>query len=258
MASLLDEVLDAHGGFDRWNQLEQVHAHLIQGGVVWALTGHPGQLSDVFVTANLHKQWVSHEPFLSPVLRSIYPPDQVIIEEKDGRPDETSRISARELAGHTLETPWSNLRLVYFASTSMWTYLTPPFTYALPGFETQEIDPWDEKGERWRRLRVTWPERPVGHSRVQTLYIDDEGLFVTSTTRSTSRARPGAHLLEGGYADVAGIMVPARHAIFARDDQGNVMADPLTVSIDVDQVEVEERYAPFLRVTGSRKEAPST
>ena len=44
MASLLDEVVDAHGGLDRWNQLEQVHAHLIQGGVVWALKGHPGQL----------------------------------------------------------------------------------------------------------------------------------------------------------------------------------------------------------------------
>ena len=39
MASLLDEVLDAHGGLDRWNQLEQVHAHRIQGGAVWGSKG---------------------------------------------------------------------------------------------------------------------------------------------------------------------------------------------------------------------------
>ena len=73
----------------------------------------------------------------------------------------------------------------------MWTYLTQPFTNVLPGFETQEIDPWNEKGERWRRLRVTWPERPVGHSRVQTLYISDaRARFVASTTRSTSLVGP--------------------------------------------------------------------
>ena len=108
---------------------------------------------------DLHEQWLSHEPFLSPVLRSIYTPDQVIIEEKDGRPDESLDSPLESFAGHTLETPWSNLQLVYFVGTSMWTYLTQPFTYMLPGFETEEIDPWDEKGERWRRLRVTWPER---------------------------------------------------------------------------------------------------
>ena len=241
MASLLDEVLDAHGGLDRWNQLEQVHAHLIQGGVVWALKGHPGQLSDVSVTANLHKQWVTHEPFLSPVLPSIYTLDQVIIEKTDGRPDESLESPRESFAGHTLETPWSNLQLVYFGGTSMWTYLTQPFTYALPGFETQEIDPWDEKGERWRRLQVTWPERPVGHSRVQTLYIGDEGLIRRFDREiDIAGGAPGAHLLEG-YSDVAGIMVPARHIIFARDDQDNVIAEPLMVSIDVDQVEFEER-----------------
>src|ERR1700733_3292602 len=104
MASLFDEVVDAHGGLDRCNQLEQVHAHLVQGGVVWALKGHPGQLANVFVTGKLHKQWVSHEPFLSPVRRSIYTPEQVIIEEKDGRPDESLESPRESFAGHTLET----------------------------------------------------------------------------------------------------------------------------------------------------------
>jgi hypothetical protein len=89
MANLLDEVIDAHGGLDRWNQLDQVRAHLIQGGVVWALKGHAGELADVFVTAKQHEQWVSHEPFRAPNLRSIFTPDQVIIEEMNSRPDES-------------------------------------------------------------------------------------------------------------------------------------------------------------------------
>ena len=48
-------------------------------------------------------------------------------------------------AGHTLETPWTTLQLAYFVGTAMWTYLTQPFTFALPGFKTTELDPWQEK-----------------------------------------------------------------------------------------------------------------
>jgi hypothetical protein len=113
--------------------------------------------------------------------------------------------------------------------------------HAKPGFDTEEIDRWDEKGGRWRRLRVTWPERPVGHSRVQTLYISDDGLIRRFDYEiDIAGGAAGAHLLEG-YSSIAGIMVPANHRIFARDDQDNVVPDPLMVSIDVDQVEFEQR-----------------
>lgn len=36
-------------------------------------------------------------------------------------------------------------------------------------------------------------------------------------------------------------MMPANHRIFARDEQDNAVSDPLMVSIDVDQVEFEQR-----------------
>lgn len=241
MANLLDEVIDAHGGLGRWHQLDKVHAHLGQDGAIWAMKRFPGALGDVFVTAKLHEQWVSHEPFLSPILLSIFTPDRVVIEEKDGQPHESMESPRASFAGYALETRWSNLQLVYFIGISMWTYLTQPFTYAMPGFETTEIEPWYENGERWRRLRVTWPERPVGHSHVQTLYSDNDGLIrrLDYEIDIAGGAR-GAHLFEG-YSDVAGIMVPARHRIFPRDDRDNVMPDPLMVSIDVSQVEFTER-----------------
>jgi hypothetical protein len=114
-------------------------------------------------------------------------------------------------------------------------------SYSLPGFETAEIEPFDEQGERWRRLRVTWPERPVGHSRVQTLYVGDDGLIRRFDYEiDIAGAAPGAHFLER-YHNVAGIMVPARHTIFARDDRDKIVSDPLMVSIDVDHVEFEGR-----------------
>jgi hypothetical protein len=44
MTDLLEEVVEAHGGLKRWNQLETVSAHLIQGGVLWAAKGQQGVL----------------------------------------------------------------------------------------------------------------------------------------------------------------------------------------------------------------------
>jgi hypothetical protein len=59
----------------------------------------------------------------------------------------------------------------------MWTYLTQPFIFARPGFETTELDPWHEAGEEWRRLRVVCPSYLATHSTEQTLYVGPDGLF---------------------------------------------------------------------------------
>jgi hypothetical protein len=39
MGDLLETVLDAHGGLERWNQLDTVSARPIQGGVLRAVKG---------------------------------------------------------------------------------------------------------------------------------------------------------------------------------------------------------------------------
>jgi hypothetical protein len=39
MSDLLDTVFEAHGGLERWNQLDTVSARLIQGGVLWPFKG---------------------------------------------------------------------------------------------------------------------------------------------------------------------------------------------------------------------------
>jgi thioredoxin reductase (NADPH) len=52
MGDLLDIVIEAHGGLERWNQLNNVSARLIQGGALWALKGQVGVLDDVVVTAD--------------------------------------------------------------------------------------------------------------------------------------------------------------------------------------------------------------
>ena len=236
MSDLLETVIDAHGGMERWNQLHQVSARLVQGGALWALKGQADVLDDVVVTAGLHEERVSHHPFGAPDRHSAFSPERVAIESDDGTVIEALGQPRDSFAGHQFETPWSTLQLAYFVGTAMWTYLTQPFTLALPGFETRELDPWDEAGRRGRRLRVLWPSYLATHSTEQTLYFDDDGLLARHDYDvEISGGTPAAHYVSD-YADVAGIRLPTKHRIFPRGPDGQSLAEPLVVSIDVSEI----------------------
>ena len=77
--------------------------------------------------------------------------------------------------GH--DTTWSDLQLAYFAGYAMWTYLSIPFLLARPGVESEEVEPWQESDETWRRLKVLFPADIATHSKEQTLYFDRQGLL---------------------------------------------------------------------------------
>jgi hypothetical protein len=64
-----------------------------------------------------------------------------------------------------------------FCGAAMWTYLTQPFTFALSGFQTTELEPWNEASESWRRLHVVWPSYLATHSTDQTLDVNHDRLL---------------------------------------------------------------------------------
>jgi hypothetical protein len=134
MSDLLETVLEAHGGLPRWTQLETVSARLIQGGALWGLKGQEGVLDEVFVTASLHEERVSHRPFGAPDRRSAFTPGRVAIETGDGTVVEALEQPRTSFAVHSFETPWTTLQLAYFAGYAMtttsisWAAPAPPTT----------------------------------------------------------------------------------------------------------------------------------
>jgi len=236
MSDLFEHVIAAHGGLERWNQLETVSARLRQGGALWALKGQGGILDDVVVTASLHEERASHRPFGAAYRHSAFTPERVAIESDDGTIIEALDRPRDSFAGHTVETPWSALQLAYFVGTAMWTYLTQPFTFALPGFQTLELEPWDEAGQQWRRLRVTWPSYLATHSTEQTMYFNGDYLVARHDYDvEISGGTSAAHYVSD-YDDVAGIKLPTKHRILPRTPEGQSLAEPLIVSIDVSDI----------------------
>ena len=127
--------------------------------------------------ADLGEERVSHGPFGDPPVRTRFNPDKVAIESADWQVLEELRQPRDSFAGHVQDTPWNRLQLAYFVGTAMWTYLTQPFSFTMPGFVISEGDPWVEDGKTYRRMLVSWPSYLATHNPDQVVYLDEAGLI---------------------------------------------------------------------------------
>jgi hypothetical protein len=122
----------------------------------------------------------------------------------------------------------------------MWTYLTSPFTFTLPGYEVEEMEPWRENGETWRRLQVTFPPDIATHSKVQTFYIDKDGLIRRHDYDvEISGGTPAVHYLSD-HTEVSGIIVPTKRLVYIRQPDLSPLKEPLIVSIQLSDIKFSE------------------
>jgi hypothetical protein len=238
MHNLLSNVIEAHGGMDRWNGFSTLSAHLSQGGVIWPLKGKGGMLDEVDIQIKLHQPWTSHSPFGAPGRRTAVTPQHVVIESADGTLIGEALAPRASFAGHQLDTPWSELQLAYFVGYAIWNYFTMPFTLAGPGFALAELSPWEENGQVWRRLQATFPSSLATHSPVQTFYFSDDGLLRRHDYEvDISGGAPAVHYLSE-HVTVQGITLPTKHMIYVRDADGGHQLEPLVVSISASAIQL--------------------
>ena len=67
MSNLLETAIEAHGGWERWQQIKKLTAHASINGGLWNLKGWPQVFADTRVTIDPHRQ---HAEF-SPLLRRV-------------------------------------------------------------------------------------------------------------------------------------------------------------------------------------------
>jgi hypothetical protein len=238
METLVKTVLDAHGGLEHWKTFSSLSARLAQGGALWSLKGKAGVLDHTVVTVDLRGEHASHHPFGDQNRKSSFTPQKVALLTPKGEVIEELSQPRASFAGHTLETPWTDLQLAYFAGIAMWTYLNMPFLLVAPGVEAQEIEPWTENGETWRRLAVTFPASIATHSTQQTLYVADDGLLRRHDYDvEIAGNTPGAHYVSD-YVEIQGLKFPTKRRIFPRGPDGQSMPEPLVVSIDLSDIKL--------------------
>jgi hypothetical protein len=233
MSELLELVLQAHGGLDRWNEFHKITATIVGGGGLWPLKGvvlDPGPRE---MTVRLHEQWASVSPFGQPDWHSVFRPDRVTIETANGAVVQERTNPRASFSGHVMNTSWDPLHLAYFNGYAMWTYLTTPFFMAMPGFTVAEIPPWQEGNELWRGLRVRFPDEIASHSKEQDFYFGDNFLLRRHDYQvDVAGGFPAAQYVHD-MVEVAGLRYPTKRLAYVRGPNRKPIRDLLLVSIDL-------------------------
>ena len=193
-------------------------------------------MKDKVLEIDTHKQLLTITPFLAPGQRSVFVPGRMSLETLDGEVLDSRGDPEAAYAGHVQETPWDKFHVTYFASEALWTYLTSPFLYTYPGFESEEIEPWHENGEEWRRLKVTFPTHIHSHTRTQITHFGPDGLMRRHDyTVDILGGASGANYVSD-YREFQGIRMPTKRRIYAYDENMQKVPEPLLVSLDFGQL----------------------
>jgi hypothetical protein len=218
MNELLELAVAAHGGLDRWHSYRSVSLELPVGGVLWD---------------RRHSHAACDARSLWRARRVQFTPDRLVLETDTGKMIESRDGPRAAFAGHANETPWDRFHAAYFCGYALWTYLTQPFLYAYPGFVTEEIAPWGENGETWRRLKVIFPDNVASHSRGQITYFGPDGLMRRHDYAvDVLGFATGAHYIHG-YQQV---MVPRRRRVYPRGADNRPVPEPVLASMDISHV----------------------
>ena len=239
MNALLGQILDAHGGIDRWKRYTEVKASIVSGGGLFALKGLPQDSDPRRMTVWLHEQRASVLPFGAPDQRTMFTPDRVAIEKLDGTLVAERHGPRNSFAGHQMNTPWDPLHRAYFNGEALWTYLTTPFLLAMDGVRVEETEPWREGAETWRVLRAYFPGSVETHCLVQDFFFGEDLLLRRHDYTVTIAGGFAAAQLTSDYTESNGIRLPTRRRAYARAPDRRPIRELLLVSIDIGDVRFE-------------------
>jgi hypothetical protein len=233
MNDLLALAIKGHGGLRRWQQLSRFRATTSTTGALWVMKGKPGLLDNVVFEGEIRDQRIIITPFPVPGSYTTWEPYRQTIETAEGIPTAERRDPAATFAGLTRESPWDEFQVAYFISQANWNYFTSPFIFARSDFVTEELEPWHEDGQVWRRLLVTYPDSVVAHCRQEIYHFDDAGLLHRLDYNvDVLGGAPGAHY-PSEYRESAGIMVPTRRRVYVRNPDGTPDRELVMVDINV-------------------------
>jgi hypothetical protein len=235
---LLERAIGAHGG-DRFRAASEIVVRGWAGGL--APRSKRGRaLGDFEARCRTSEQHTAFASYPRKGLRGVFDRSGVRIESVADGAIVAARADPRAaFPGGRRQLWWDRLDFLYFAGYAMWGYACSPFVFEWPGFVTKEIDPWDERGERLRRLEVRFPDGMHVHSRRQVYYFDERGLLrrIDYDPQVFGKWVRSAHYCDE-HREFDGIVFPTRRRVYGRRRDNTARRIPTFVRIDVSAVEV--------------------
>jgi hypothetical protein len=247
MIDLLASVLDAHGGVDRWTRVHTITARLSIGGPFWGRKGWPEIFGDqTTVEFDTRRQHIVVMPFNGVDRRSVFDvsPERIVVYTNDGIAVDRRDNPRASFAGYEVTTPWDALQVGYFISYACWNYLTAPFLFTYPDVVTKELEPWQEDGETWRRLHVTFPRSIATHITEQVFYYGGDFM----QRRMDYAVEVNGDVLVGQYQyepkTFQGLVFPTQRRVHRRSSDGAVDLNQTSITLDLTDVAIDSEEQP--------------
>ncbi len=248
MSALLDDVLVAHGGAQRWRSAVRIHARVRTGGLLLRTRVPGNRFADYRISVDVQRARTVLDPYPDDGRIGVFENGAARIETRDGEVI-ASRTNPRAMffgtAGLRRNIRWDPLDAVYFAGYAMWNYLTTPYLLTREGIETTEEGQWQQSGESWRRLTATFPPGIDTHSPRQTFYFDDRCLlrrhdYVPEVVGLWARA--AHYCADPVHAD--GLLFPTRRWVHPIGVGNRSLPGPTLVSLRLSDLRVETDAPP--------------
>lgn len=236
---LLREVLEAHGGFERWDTAQTVRLRMTSGGWAFRMRFCPYVLKDAEVKVFLKDQRVEIRPYPKPGQMGLYEKGVVKILGEDGQVVAESTQPRKAFGTLRRKIYWDAIDCLYFSGYALWNYLSAPYLLTMTDAKLTEEEPWTEKGETWQRLKVVYPEGFHTHSREQIFYFGDDRRLRRHdyTAEPFGNWAKAAHYCSE-YSEDSGAVFPMRRRVVPRRANNKPMPFPLLVWVDVHSVEM--------------------
>jgi hypothetical protein len=243
--ALLDEVLAAHGGRERWARVRAVRGRVRSGGLL-IRTRFPGnRFADGRLEVLAGEPVASGAPFPEEGKRSVFDHGAVRVETEAGAVID-SRERPRELffgrAGLRRNLRWDALDAGYFAGYAWWNYINVPWLFEREDVTVVELEPWREGETTWRRLEARFPPGLDTHCPRQVFYYDRDLRLRRHdyTAEIVGRWARAAHMCDD-HVEVDGLVFPTRRRVVPRGPGERPLPGPALVTLQLSEIEVESR-----------------
>lgn len=239
---LVDDVLEAHGGRERWAAARTVRARVRSGGLLLGTRVAGDWLSEGRLEVGVDRVWAAAESIAEPGLRGVFADGAVRVEE--GGEVRGSRTQPRDCffgsAGLRRNLRWDRLDATYFAGYAWWNYINVPYLFLRDGVEAVEGEPLMSGEGTWRRLDVSFPPGLDTHCPRQSFFYDEELRlrrhdYTAEVVGGWARA---AHAC-AGHVEAGGLVFPTRRRVTPRGPGGRVLPGPALVWLELSEIEVE-------------------
>lgn len=240
---LIDEVIEAHGGRQRWQATERIEAAFSSGGLAFALHMQGQALQGLRLVLHPHDRCVELHDFGQPGGCGIWTPAHVrmtdaggaLVAERHNPRDSFKRLDR--------QVRWDKLDILYFAGYALWNYLGFPWILEAPGVTLVESrrDKATGAGRLVARFDASFPT----HSPLQTFHVDHARRLTRHdyTADVIGRWAAAANFCVAS-AEAGGLSFYSRRRVFPRLGANTVLPVPTLVWIEIDDLRVVSKAEP--------------